>query len=309
MNPVRESFGIQPAPSLPVAGASHSMQGCMTDPHDSHFPAVLHIATVLPALLCGIIFMSPPRAHALTVVATLPPLAAVIHMLDPRIHVECLLPPGEDPHHFRLTPKQTDRLKHADLLLLAGLDDAHWKGAMPSKKTLILWPKVDHAWMLPNAVRKALPRLVKALETLHPPASLHLRMALHEAIRKTENADRLLRDALAPYARHGVIMQHPAWMRLCGRYGIPVHAILEPHHRGGIRPRTLQKALDVLRTSPGTYLWMETRMGNRGLEWLRRRRPDTRTVYLDALGNCGESWEHWMRRNILELKRAALGIR
>ncbi len=252
-----------------------------------------------------VLLLLPQLAQAITVVATLPPLGGLVHLLDPRIRVHCLLPAGGDPHHFQLTPKQVTRLKHADLLLRAGRDDAHWTGIDLPGHTLVLWPQKDHAWLLPMEVKKILPRIAAALQRLDPGRRAEIQRQLAAALHRCERMEQRWRLTLMPYRRRGVIMQHPAWLRLCRHFGVPVRAVLEPHHHGGIRPRKLQKALDILRARPATVLWADARHGNQGLDWLRAHSTATTAVRLDALGDCAMSWTRLMQKNLAALARGA----
>jgi len=238
---------------------------------------------------------------------TLPPLAGLVRMLDVQAQVSCLLPPGADAHHVRLTPKQVSRLRQAKLLIRSSRDDGNWAGIHLPGRTLDLWPKTDHAWMLPGEVRRMLPVLAARLRRLAPGRKHEIARALDRALRICDQIEKQWDASLAPFRRRGVIMQHPAWLRLCRHVRVPVLAVLEPRHHGGIRPRRLQHALDVLHAHPSASLWADIRHSNQGLIWLSGRQANTGILHLAPLGNCTMSWVQLMRLNLARVTHESSG--
>ncbi len=236
-------------------------------------------------------------ARAAGVVVTLPPLAGLVRLLDDGADVRCLLPPGADAHDFQLAPSQADALARASLLVRTSRDDGHWRG-LRAVRTLDLWPETDHAWLLPSEVHEALPRLARELERLAPERRPRIETRLARALKQVDDVEAAWRTALAPLIGRGVVMEHPAWRRLAERFGLPVLAVLEPSHHGGVRPRRLEEALTLLRERPGVMLWGDARHANRALAWLSRRAGNRPVLMLDALGACGQSWTELMQANI-----------
>ncbi len=257
-----------------------------------HFPATC-------ALLASLIAVAAP-ARGGDIVVTLPPLAGLVRLLDQDANVRCLLPPGAEPHDFQLAPGQADALARADLLVRASRDDGHWRG-LRATRTLDLWPEIDHAWLSPREVRRALPRLARALASHAPDRRSGIEARLHQAMTLTRTIEAEWSDALAPLAGRGVLIGHGAWRRLCERFELPVLAVLESHHHGGMQPRRLEHALETLRRHPDAMLWGDARHNNRVLAWLARRTHARAVILLDALGTCGQSWAGLMRHNIARI--------
>lgn len=249
-------------------------------------------------LLIASCFLLPAVARA-DIVVTLPPLAGLVSMLEPNADVHCLLAAGADPHTFQLTPRQAGQLRQADLLVRASRDDGEWPGLDANTPTLDLWQKDDHAWLRPSLVKQALPRLAARLQQLHPAHRQQIADTLRTALVLCDQLEEAWREALLPLRQQGVIMQHPAWRGLCQHFGIPVRAILEPHHHGGeVTPQKLEQALQTIRTHPATALWGDNRHSNRALTWLMQHAHTGKPAILDALGTCGMRWEALMRHNI-----------
>jgi len=248
-----------------------------------------------------LLYVATPNAAHAAIVTTLPPLAGLVSMLDAKAEVYCLLPPGADAHNFQLTPRQVQQIRHANLLLRASRDDGHWPGLNMAAQQLDLWPKKDHAWLLPSEVRRILPLLARKLQDIAPERRQSIARSLIRALRICDDLEAAWKQALAPLQQRGVMMQHPAWRRLCEHFKVPVRAVLEPRHHGNLRPRRLQHALNFLRTHTGVVLWGGLHRANRGLVWLSRHSDRKSILRFDALGNCSMAWNQLMRWNIKQV--------
>lgn len=274
--------------------------------------------SIIRGLLCLLLLLAcqPPNharaanAAQAQIVVTLPPLAALVRSLDATANVHCLLPPGSDPHAFHLSPKEVLKLRHANLLVRSSFDDGHWSGIRLPERTLDLWPKHAHRWLLPTSVRRILPHLAHRLEMLAPQRKHRIEQALAHALSRCEQLDRAFRRTLAPFRRDGVIMQHNAWAGVFAAYQTPVLAILESSHHGdNIRPHTLERALARMRAHPGVALIGNRRHANRGLQWLDAHRGKAATrngiILLDPLGDCGKPWSALLESNLNILAKAS----
>ncbi|MDQ6960764.1 MAG: metal ABC transporter substrate-binding protein [Mariprofundaceae bacterium] len=254
-----------------------------------------------PYLMGLLLYAITPNTAYAVIVATLPPLAGLVSMLDAKADVHCLLPPGADAHSFQLTPRQVRQLKQADLLIRASRDDGNWPGLSIPARQLDLWPKKDHAWLLPSEVRRVLPALAKKLQDMAPDRRQTIEQSLKRALHVCDKLEIAWKQALAPFQQRGVIMQHPAWRRLCEYFGVHVWAVLEPRHHGSIRPRQLEHALELLHAHPDAILWGNAHHSSQGLLWLSRHGNGKPVINFDALGLCGAAWLQLMHLNLKRL--------
>jgi len=254
-------------------------------------------------LLLAAVLASPGWASADTAV-TLPPLAGLVNLLDAEAKPFCLLPTGADPHHFQISPRTAERLKSAGLLIRSPAADGGWPLPNDPDKTLRLWPKTNHAWLVPDNVAAALPDIAAALSRMAPARAETIRRQLPVALAATERVKAAWSPLLAGLKSHGVIMQHPSWQPLMEAAGVPVLAVLESEQHGHEEgPHALQEALDILKQHPDAWLIGDSRHSNRTLEWLARHADGkARLVYLDALGECGTGWEQLMLDNLGKLQ-------
>lgn len=288
--PRKHSLDSSPETSAIALPGKHSGKKCQ-------------LRTILPSLVLFAGLLAAPAASRADIAVTLPPLAGLVAMLDNSAKTFCLLPAGPDPHHFQISPRRAEQLKRADLLIRTPGADAGWPLPPDDAKTLRLWPEQNHAWLVPDAVAGALPKIAASLITLYPGQEAEIRRQLTAALDSVHTVDVRWKEALAPLARHGVIMQHPSWKPLMEAAGVPVLAVLEsPLHGHEEGPHMLEEALAVLKDHPDAWLIGDSRHSNRSLEWLARHAGHpVRLVYLDALGDCGTGWETLMLDNLDKL--------
>ncbi len=244
-----------------------------------------------------------PPLHAAGIIATIPPLAAVVQMLDHDTQISCLLPPGSDPHHFQLSPRQVEKLNRTRLLIRSSKDDHGWVQAPANVEVIDIWPEQDHAWLNPDNLLTALPRIAEKMASTFPDREAVIKANLKQSIERVKAIRIELRKAVSTLQSDGIMMQHPSWQRLFDAYEVPVLAVLESHRHGHEHgPRHLEKALKTLEKHPGAVLVGDIRHSNRSLEWLASRSDSRKILFLDALGACGDSWTELMQHNIARIR-------
>lgn len=237
---------------------------------------------------------------AATISVTLPPLAGLVMMLDDQAEVQCLLPAGADPHHFQMQPRTVERLQQSALLIRASRDDGGWPLPPLLGNTLDLWPDIDHGWVSPDAVRKALPIIADALIRIQPERKQRIQARLQPALQQVEQVEHSWQQVLKQAKATGIIMQHPSWRRLMQEMGVPVLSTLESGHHGHeFGPHQLEQTLATLNQHPGVWLLADTGHSATALDWLAAHSDvPARRVTLNALGTCKEPWSRLMLDNI-----------
>jgi len=258
-------------------------------------------------LIMVMLILLPFSVSAAEIAVTLPPLAGLVAMLDKQAEVMCLLPAGADPHHFQLTPRKIEAMRHSTLLIRAPFDDGGWPLPPNHARSLKLWSGISHGWLNPESVRTALPVIAGALTTLHPEKAVAIASALDKALAQTSTIEQLWRAALASVKVSGVLMQHPAWQHLMQAMDVPVLAVLESAHHGHeYGPHQLEHALSTLNQHPNAWLLGDGGHNNRALDWLAQHASQTpHRVTLNALGACGLPWPALMQQNIARISALA----
>jgi len=223
-------------------------------------------------------------------------------MLDDQADLQCLLPAGADPHHFQMQPRTIERLQQSRLLIRASRDDGGWPLPAVHANTLDLWSNIDHGWVSPQAVGAVLPKIAAALIALKPESEKLIQSRLEEALKRVDAIDTAWRAALEP-ASAGVMMQHPAWRRLMKEADVPVLDVLESGHHGHeFGPHKLEHALVTLNQHAGAWLVADSGHHASALEWLESHSAvPLRSVTLNAMGRCGQSWDSLMQGNISQI--------
>ncbi len=216
---------------------------------------------------------------------------------------DCLLPPGSDPHHFQLSPRQVEKLNRGKLLVRSSKDDHGWITFEPKVAVIDLWPEQDHAWLNPEMVEMILPLLAEKLALSLPEKRSGIEASLKQAKVDIVSLRQALEHSLKQLKTDGVIMQHPSWRGLFKAFGIPILLTLESQHHGHeLGPHHLEEALAILKQHPDALLVGDIRHSNRSLEWLADHADGKKILYLDALGRCGDSWSTLMQNNIDRIK-------
>jgi len=253
----------------------------------------------LPLLLCA-----PFASIAAEIAVTLPPLAGLVKMLDKQTQIMCLLPTGSDPHHFQLQPRTLEKLARSKLLIRSTFDDGGWPLPPDHENVLDLWPDKDHGWVSPKEVREILPRIAKVLIKLRPEQADAINDKLKTAIATTHSIQAQWQSRLAAVKSSGIIMQHPSWRRLMNDMQIPILNVLESGHHGHEHgPQALDHALQELKEHPQAWLISDAGHNNRALYWLENHSEHTpRHITLDALAECGTSWDEFMLQNLKQIQ-------
>ncbi|MDQ6988654.1 MAG: zinc ABC transporter substrate-binding protein [Mariprofundaceae bacterium] len=256
-------------------------------------------------ILCWLGLASPSFASDNKVIVTLPPLSGLVTLLLPEIKSHCLLPAGADPHHFQLSPRQTDMFNQASLFIRASHDDQGWAMPQPRKATMDMWSKQSHAWLNFAQVQQILPQLSHTLGITFPQYQSLLEQRLAQAQAIVAKMQQQWETSLEPLKNKGTIMQHAAWQGLMLAQNIPVWTVLESAQHGHEHgPQHLEQALNTLNQHPQSLLLGSKRHSNRSLSWLASHHPsksNSAIIELDALGQCNQPWQNLMQENLRRL--------
>jgi zinc transport system substrate-binding protein len=251
------------------------------------------------------------------VAAAFYPLAyAADQLAPPRTEVDNLTPPGAEPHDLELTPRDVERIRSADLVLLLGhgfqpqLEEAAGHG----ERVLMLLdtpglhrhPNNDpHVWLDPVRYELIVKRIAMALHRPHPADRLVARLGA---------LDREYRRGLRSCARHEIVTSHEAFAYLGERYGLRQIAITGLSPEAEPTPRRLERVVRLVRATGATTIFFETLVSPRIADTVARE-TGARTAVLDPIEGLstaeekrGASYFSVMRSNLANLRRA-LGCR
>jgi manganese/zinc/iron transport system substrate-binding protein len=210
------------------------------------FPGLLGLAGLVAAAGCREPVArdnSPPDARPRVVATTTVVADLVRQVAGERVAVECLMQPGIDPHAYKATPRDADRLLRADLVVASGL---HLEGRLaallerladrvPVVAVADLLPadqllEADaglpdpHVWFDAALWSQAAPVVAAALERIDPGGADHYRAGAESYAARLRGLDARLKERIAtiPADRRILLTAHDAFRYFGRAYGIEV---------------------------------------------------------------------------------------
>jgi len=165
-----------------------------------------------------------------------------------RITVDCLMAPGVDPHSYKATPRDIDRLMRADLVVASGL---HLEGklsdllsrlekrvpvlmvadALPHDRLLAIGPELydPHVWFDAQLWSLCPAVVAAALEKIDPSGQEHYRSRAVAYAASLVALDAKLRDRIAsiPQQQRVLVTAHDAFRYFGRAYGLEVVGVLD----------------------------------------------------------------------------------
>lgn len=253
------------------------------------------------------------------VVAGLYPLAYVARQVGgDRVDVTDLTPVGGEPHDVELTPRDVQRLKEADVVVLVrGLQPAA-DDAAPRDKTLDAFAGLSerrgagglrdpHVWLDPSrlsALGTLLARRLADTDPANGPAYLRRADDLAASLGRL---DAEYRAGLAHCARTDIVTSHEAFGYLADRYHLRQVGIAGLSPETEPSPARIAAAARYVRAHHVTTVFFEALVSPKVAQTVARE-TGARTAVLDPIESvpAGDDYGAVMHRNLAAL-RAALG--
>jgi zinc/manganese transport system substrate-binding protein len=192
--------------------------------------------------------------------------------------VTCLIPPGGDPHSYRLRPSDRSQIAKSDLVLHIGF------GLTPSAKKLktpgtvvavgeVALPSYrgsdPHVWHDP-ANSAAMVRVVsRSLSPVLPAserAALQQRTARAVAVFKALQVWEAKQFGSLPSQNRVLVTDHKTYSHLADRFGIVEISMLDSHTTGGVlRPSSLRKITQEVKSSGAKTIFSPSASPNKTL--------------------------------------------
>ena len=185
--------------------------------------------------------------------------------------VTCLIPPGGDPHSYRLKPSDRSQLAKSDLVLHIGF------GLTPSARKLQTPGRVvavgevalpsyrgsdPHVWHDPAnsaAMVQVVSQSLSPVLAASDRAALQQRTARAVAVFKALQAWEAKQFASLPPAQRVLVTDHQTYSHLANRFGIVEISMLDSHTTGGVlRPSSLQKITQEVKASGAKTIFAPT---------------------------------------------------
>lgn len=266
------------------------------------FLAAVHSTGALEARAAG------PRVVATTtIVADL-----VRQVADDAVEIDCLMGPGVDPHSFKATPRDADRLARADLVVASGL---HLEGKLAAllerlsrrKAVLLVAESIPkdrlikvaadlydpHVWFDPTLWATCVASVVDPLAAIVPADRPRFEAAAAEYRARLARLDQALRERIAtiPKSRRVLVTSHDAFRYFGRAYAVDVVGIQGTSTESEAGLNDINRLVDCVVSRGVPAVFVETSVADRNVtalrEGARARGHVVRLggrLYSDALG-------------------------
>jgi len=266
---------------------------------------------------------SRPPADAKPVIAvTIYPLADIVEQLvGDAADVACLLPPGQSPHAFELSPRQMATVDDSRLIVAVGLGLDHWvnRAAGSGDRPIVTLADAigladddsgddshdhhhhhdhdhdhhddahgsadPHLWLDPVLVRQAVDELTFALVKQLPDDADAIRRNAGELEAELIALHEDYNEQLAPFEGRSIVTFHSAFNRLAERYGLEVATTLTPIEAvGNVSPAALDSAIRAIDKHELKALFAEPQFSPDAARMLAQR-TGAAVLILDPIGD------------------------
>ncbi len=213
-------------------------------------------------------------------VGILPQKFVVERIGGPRVVVEALVQPGQDPHTYEPTPRQVSGLSDAKLYFRVGMgfEDAlvdrmsSMRGlrVVDTRQGIELQPMEEyqeegldpHVWMDPLLVRRQALTIRDALVAADPEGRAAYEAGHESLVKDLEAVHQEVAAALAPYRGRELLVYHPAFGYFAAAYGLKQVAV----ETGGKEPsaRELARLIDLAKSRRVRVVFVQPQFSQAG---------------------------------------------
>ncbi len=299
-----------------------------------------NVVTLVFGLLTLVLPLGDGRCNAadrrLQVVATTTVVADLVRQIaGDRVGLDCLMAPGIDPHSYKATPRDADRLARADLVVASGL---HLEGkladllerlsrrvpviavgdSLPADRLLDAGAGMHdpHVWFDAALWSRGVPAVAERLAKLDPPHAEAYRESGRVYAEKLLALDDEIRETLAeiPLERRVMVTAHDAFRYFGRAYGIEVVGIQGTSTEAEAGLGDINRLVELVVTRRLPAVFVETSVSDRNVTALRegaRARGHTvglgGRLYSDSLDKPGSgagTLEEALRANVATMVAA-----
>jgi len=300
---------------------------------------LLCLASLLPlAAGCQDAPRRPLGDDRVRVLATTTVVADLVRQVGgERVEVSCLMAAGIDPHSYKPTPRDADRLATADLVVANGLDLegrlAEMLGKLERTRPVVAVaeaiPRSDllpagggqhdpHVWFDPTLWRSCCAALADALATVDPPGAAGYRSRAAAYSDRLAAVDDRVRRRIEtiPAERRVLVTAHDAFRYFGRAYGIEVVGVQGTSTESEAGLADINRLVDLVVSRHLPAVFVETSVSERSVTALREgaaarghRVSIGGMLHSDSLGGTGsgaETLESALEANVATIV-AALG--
>ena len=239
------------------------------------------LACLLASAAFGAIAHAAPQPVVVAVDGTLCDLTRTL--AGSTAKVTCLIPPGGDPHGYRLKPSDRKALAQASLVLHTGFNLTPAAKKMTSPGTVVAVGEValpnyngtdPHVWHSPKTSAAMVSVVAKSLAPVLPAserAALSARAAEAKAVFNALDSWGNTQFSALPKPQRVLVTDHKAYSHLTDRYGIEQITMLDSYTTGGVlRPSSLKKITAAVKDSGAKTIFSGSLPASKSLKRISR---------------------------------------
>ena len=193
--------------------------------------------------------------------------------------ITCLIPPGGDPHSYRLKPSDRSQIAKSDLVLHIGFGLTPSAKKLKSPGTVVavgeralpsyggsdphVWHDPAHSAAMVRVISSSLAPVLAASDR----AALQQRTARAVALFQALQGWEAKQFSSLPSAQRVLVTDHRTYSHLARRFGVAEIAMLDSHTTGGVlRPSSLQKITQEVKSSGAKSIFAPTARPSKTLQ-------------------------------------------
>lgn len=197
--------------------------------------------------------------------------------------VRCLIPPGGDPHGYRLKPSDRKALAQSSLVLHNGFNLTPAAKKMSSPGTVVAVGELalpnykgndPHVWHSPKTSAAMVTVVANSLAPVLPAserAALSARAAKAKAVFNALDSWGNTQFTALPKPKRVLVTDHKAYSHLTDRYGIEQITMLDSYTTGGVlRPSSLKKITVAVKDSGAKTIFTGSLPASKSLKRISR---------------------------------------
>lgn len=283
-----------------------------------------YCARVLALLAGGALSLCAWSVQAVTVVASIPPLAMLSQsLLQGTGGTSLVLVDGkQSPHGMNLLPSQRASLEKADLVLWVGEDFESWlvkpltqlkpgqlamsdtTGIQFLPATAVQQAKMRqkaeqnghhdhhhhgawdlHLWLDPSIVIAYIAHVRDELIMRDAPNAERYRQNASQLVQDIRQADGQAKNLLQPIQGEPLLVMHDAWRYYFRYYGLTQGAMVQKTPEQSLGAASIAQLEQRLRSGELRCLLREPQMEPKAMEWLKGLAPNLNEAMTDPLGS------------------------
>ncbi|KJS80779.1 MAG: hypothetical protein JM58_18310 [Peptococcaceae bacterium BICA1-8] len=259
-----------------------------------------------------------------------------------KLDIQCIIPPGVEPHSWEPTPGDLVKLEKTDLLIYNGAGLEEWiieiTNILENKRLILVDASIGlnliqyeedehehsdelisshdqeeydpHIWLDPVNSQKIVINILEAIIKIDSHNKEFFEANAHQLVLDLQELDETYRKELKETKRKEFVVNHAAFGYLANRYGLNQIAVMGINPHIEPTPRKLAELVNLLREHNLKYVFTETMVSSRVAEVLAYE-TGLSTRVLNPLGNltkddilAGKDYFTIMHENLFLLKEA-----